>query len=432
MLFSFFYECALVLLALIAAPKILYQRLFKGKYYESILQKFGRDFPEIKTANRYVIWIHAVSVGETRAVIPLVRILKKQYNNPLIIISSTTETGHAEAQKSIPFADYHVYLPFDFGFIIKPIIKKISPNLVIITETDFWYNFLKAAKDQGATTVLVNGKLSDRSMRRFKLMSFFSKRLFSLFDILCIQNAPYLKRFAAIGVSEDKMRVTGNLKFDDEYPRIPPDELKAWRKELGIDCGDRVIVVGSTHQGEEMQILSALKEVGGSVPNLKIVLVPRHPERFDDVAGLLKRTNTPYVRLSKLYKKKGDEKVILIDAMGLLRKCYQFADVAIVGGSYNPNVGGHNIVEPCWYGVPVLFGPHMHSQVELVDLVRQYQAGCQVPIQKLATTLIDLLSSDEKHKELGVAGLLLAEKSQGASGRTFDALPSYVGSALRT
>lgn len=423
MLYSLYYNSLLLFLGIVYFPKLLYDKIFRGKYTDSFSQRLGLNFPEINADGRYTIWVHAVSVGETKAVSSLVRRLKKRFHNPLIIISSTTETGHAEAKRCLACADYHVYLPFDLSFIIRPIIKKIKPDLVLVTETDFWYNFLEVSKEVGATTALVNGKLSKRSTRRFAYLKFFSKRLFALFDIICVQSDHHLPRFIKVGVPKVKVKVTGNLKLDDDYPDINEEELKAWKSELGIDESDKVVVIGSTHSPEEALFLEVFQKLWEKHPEIKLVIVPRHPERFEEVATILKSLNIPFTRFSNPRAKQGDEKVVLIDAMGLLRKCYQFADISFVGGSFIDHIGGHNILEPCWYGSPTLFGPNMESQPELVRLVKKFDAGIQLPLEKVAPTVLDLLYNNlSKREKLGEAGLLLAASSKGATKKTCDLL----------
>lgn len=416
------YEILLHLFALVAIPRMIYQRLFHGKYKNSLALRFGLGFPVIHKGKRRLIWMHAVSVGETKAIAALAKLLKNAPDNPLLLISSTTETGHSEAKRSISFADFHVYLPLDFAWMVGPIVQRTEPDQVILSETDFWYNFLHTAKEGGATISVVNGKISTRSSKRFKLMRGFAHGLFGLVDLFCVQNQLYKERFLALDVPESKIVVTGNMKFDEEYPQLSPDELRTWREQVGIAPKQHVLVIGSTHDPEENLILDVLEQVWKQFPNLKVLLVPRHPERFNEVANLLAKREIPYIRFSNLDAKTGDERVVLVDAMGVLRKCYQFADIAIVAGSYTQRIGGHNVVEPCGYGVPVLFGPYTHTQTELVSLVKEYGAGLEVPIDKLAETLITHLQHPEKRAVLGKAGSRLIADMKGATLNTYNAL----------
>lgn len=425
-IFGIVYEIALWLLAFVALPKMLYQFFINKKYRNSLAERFGKGFPHISKKGRYLIWIHAVSVGETKAVAALAKKFKEELKNPIILISSITETGHAEAKRSIPNADYHVYLPFDFLWIIRRIVNRARPDLVILCETDFWYNFLKCSKDTGATIALVNGKLSERSTRRFQSFSWFARQLFSLFDCICVQSNFYAERFAKVGISPDRLIATGNMKFDDHATQLEASELALWRQQLWISVKDQVLVIGSTHYPEEKMILDALIPLWEKCPQLKVILAPRHPERLQEVADLLQKRHLPFIRFSQVQVKSGDEKVILIDKMGLLKKAYQLASVAIVAGSYTPKVGGHNIIEPSWYGVPVLFGPWMHSQPDLLELVRNYKAGFQVSIEELAPILESLLQDQAKRNELGRGGERLVSEVKGSTDRTLNSLLPFL------
>lgn len=421
MLLSFFYEIVLIILSIIAFPKLLYDFLFKKKYRKNLLKRFGCGFPVIKKGKHRLIWIHAVSLGETKAIAALVKKLKTEIQDSLIIFSTTTETGYVEACRAIS-ADYHVYLPFDYGWVIKPIIRRTAPDLVLLCESDFWFNFLSSAKKAGAYIALVNGKISTRSMLRFKKVPLFSNALFSCIDLFCVQSNHYKARFESLGIPLSKIVVTGNMKFDGDYNKLPKVQLNAWRKELGIQPADPVIVLGSSHHPEEALLLKIMHNIWEKYPSLKLMIVPRHPERFNEVAGILQKSNINFRRLSQKQQENGNASVILIDAMGLLRKCYQLATIAIVAGSYTSKVGGHNILEPSWYGIPVIFGPHMYSQPDLVELVKEYGAGLQVSSEQLPEVIISCLQNPEKCQQLGEAGLRLVSDIQGATNQTWKAL----------
>lgn len=426
MLLTLLYEFVLWIAALIFLPKLFYQMLWQGKNRGSLLQRLGIGFPTLpKEPGRKRVWIHAVSLGETRAITPLARKIKASPGNPFLIVTTTTETGLAEAKRSIPQADAHAHLPFDLCWIISHAVKRIQPDLVVLCEGDFWYNFLRCSRNQGARVILVNGKISERSLRRFMRFSWFSRPLFALIDRFCVQNALYASRFEKLGIPEDKITSTGNLKFDDATQMLSPVDLLALKTRLGIQEGDLTLVIGSTHDPEEASILDVLPAVWKAFPRLKVFFVPRHPGRFPEVAALFKQSELPYACFSQGPVDPA-VKLVLVDAMGVLRNCYQVADLAIVAGSFTARVGGHNIVEPSAYGVPVLFGPYMHTQTELVDLVKEYGAGIQVTLDELPQQLIDLLGHSEKRKALGLKGKELIASSQGATERTWKVLESLL------
>ncbi len=417
------YEIGLFLFFCISFPKALYQRLVLGKYRGTFLLRFGIGFPKIEKKGRPLVWIHAVSLGETKAVVPLAKQIYESLENPLIVISSVTETGHAEAKKSIPFAAHHVYLPIDFRFIIGPIMRRIAPDLVLLTETDFWLNFLKSAKKAGAKIVVVNGKLSERSARRYQRLAFITKPLWQLIDLFCVQSNSYKERFESAGVPSDRLYVTGNLKLDSSSSHLKGELLDVWRQKFRIMPDHPVLVVGSTHAPEEKIFLDVLPELWCRYPHLKVLLIPRHPERFDSVAELCAQASIPFSRYSQ---NNISEKLVLVDEMGILQKCYQLADVAFVGGSFTEKVGGHNILEPCAFGVPVLFGPHMHAQPDLVKLVMEYQAGVQTDSFHLVPALSELLANSEQRLDFGQAGIKLMNETRGATMRTLSVMKTLL------
>ena len=416
------YSTGLCVLLITTLPKYIYRIFVHKKYRKSLKKRLGIQFPKIEKQGRKLIWIHAVSVGETRAVVPLVKKLMEQDDKPIIILSCTTETGYAEGERSLPDVDYHVYLPFDVGFIIRPIVRRCKPDTVIMVETDFWYNFLDEAKKNGATIAIANGKISKKSQHRHQACGFLSKEFFDVFDIFCIQSETYRRRFKKLNIPQKKLIVTGNLKLESTYKKLSTKELASWREKLHITENRPVVVIGSTHDPEEKILLNAIKTLRQSIPNVYTIIVPRHPERFDDVTEILKDNKENFVRYTNKKDITGNEDVILVDAMGLLRKCYQLADVAIVGGCFTEDVGGHNILEPSWYGIPVICGPFMFSQPDFLAIMKEYNAGIQTTEEDIATTLKELLLNEDKRKSLGDAGRRLWQEQSGAVAKTLQAL----------
>jgi 3-deoxy-D-manno-octulosonic-acid transferase len=418
-LFSLLYDLGLHLYACACLPKIATH--FRKKYRGSLLQRLGRNFPSIEKQGRKLIWIHAVSLGETKAVAALIKRLKSIENPPLILLSTTTHTGHAEGHKSAPMADFHLYLPFDFSYVIRPIIQRTAPDLVLLTETDFWYHFQEAVKKRGGKVILINGKISERSFTRFSKLPFFTKRLLGTIDHFYLQGELYRSRFAQLQIPPSKLTITGNLKLDSE---IETEDLSRLKRELGL-TNQTVLTLGSTHDPEERIWLRALKQLWTHFPQLKVMIVPRHPERFSQVAKLLHLEGVKFSQWSQ-----GGtfhtHPILLVDAMGVLRKCYQISDLTFVGGSFTPKIGGHNILEPAFYGKPVLFGPHMHAQPDLLDLVTTHQAGLQLSEETLLSTLHHLLSNPPLYQQLGTNGEKLLSSSRGALDQTFQALQSLL------
>ena len=403
------YNLCLSLLLLIALPKLLWQWWRHGKYRGNISARLGFSLPKFSPKKgQTLIWIHSVSMGETKAIIPLFDKMRQFYPDAAIVISTTTETGQALAKRSMPKADAHFFLPLDFSWSIRRILNQIQPSLLILCESDFWYHLLKMAKDRGVRIALVNGKISERSCRRFQKIPFFTRRLFANFDLFCLQSELYRTRFISLNIPPDKIHVTGNLKFDSGKPS------NSLCKDLGSFQG-QVLVIGSTHAKEEDWFLSALDHVWKKIPDLQVFLVPRHPERFNEVAQLITKHGFPFSRLSE--EGKSHERLILVDCMGKLNACYQIATIAIVGGSFTPEVGGHNIFEPVFFGVPVLFGPYMHNQSDLKELVLSANAGKEVRIDHLPEAVIEILENPEIHQKYVTACHSIATSVQGATER---------------
>jgi len=306
---------------------------------------------------------------------------------------------------------------------MKKTVKQLRPDFLILGEGDFWYRLLKETKKRGGKCILVNGKISERSTHRFMKFSFFSRSLFSLLDTLCVQSFRFAERFISLGIARHKISITGNLKLDASPPLLTLEQKDEWKKELHIESRDRVIVIGSTHPKEEELLLTQLAPLWETIPNLKIIIAPRHPERFSTVVSEL--SAFPVMAYSERSNKK-EAKVIIIDAMGLLQTLYQLADVAIVAGSFIKGVGGHNIFEPIQFGVPTLFGPHMESQLDLVNLVLDSHAGIQTSPENLLKSILVLLQNPEKHAEISSAASQIAHEARGATQRTLQVLETFI------
>lgn len=420
-MFSFVYNLCLALMTLFLLPQWLWQRLKSGKYRESLKQRLGIHLPAFSPKEgQEVIWIHAVSMGETYAVTPLFRILRERYPEAAVVISSTTETGHRQAKHSMQGAAAHFFLPLDFSFLVRRILNRIKPSMLILCESDFWYHLLTLAKERGTRIALVNGKVSERSCTRFRRVPFLTRRIFASFDVFCVQSQLYLDRFVSMGVSENKLHATGNLKFDPLALNSGTNASSKLKDQLHLLSADRVLVIGSSHAPEEQWFLQALVPVWKKIPNLKVLLVPRHPERFNDVAHLLEKSGVQTGRFSQGCDRQNA--LILIDAMGILAQCYALADLAIVAGSYVSHVGGHNLFEPVLQGIPVLFGPHTHNQSDFRHLILEASAGREVPLSGLSQVLIELLEPPGALLRYTQACRRLAASVRGATERTLDHL----------
>lgn len=391
-------------------PVVAYRALFKGKYRQNFRKKLFP--PKIEKGSKPLVYLHGASVGEVLAFRPLYDLFLEEGKYDLVF-SSGTETGLAQAKKHFPKAKAHVYLPFDFAFSVRPLIHRLSPEMVVLSEGDYWLNFLSEAKNVGAKIYVVNGKLSKTSESRLSLIPFFTQKLFGLVDHFFLQSEAFLKRFENLGVPKEKLTVTGSLKLDLN-PKVEPKETV--KKSFGLEGGDPILVFGSTHPKEEDLALKVYETVKGDYPNLKLVIVPRHPERFDKVAADIEARGYSLSRYTSL---KPEAPILLVDAIGQLMTLYSIADLAIVCGSFYPGVGGHNIIEPCFFGSPTLYGPVLHSQPALLTLSREYRAGMEVEAGELEKTVASLLKNPDERKKLSENGMRLIENCRGAAKRTY-------------
>ncbi|MGB7978918.1 MAG: glycosyltransferase N-terminal domain-containing protein [Chlamydiales bacterium] len=394
----------------IIAPKLLLDRLLKGKRHPGFLQRCGWIIPK---ADRPVIWIHAVSVGEVKSAQTLFRALKQKESGVFFLITTTSATGQAEAKRSLPEADAFAYLPIDFSWIVKRWVKQLNPRRFILIESDFWWNLLSALRKNGTQISLVSGKLSERSARRFGIFPRFARKLFAHFDSICVQNTEHRDRFLPFA-APGQIHVTGNLKLD--LISEPITHI--------LDIPDPAITISCTHAPEEELLLDALKD-----GEWFFILAPRHPERFNDVAEMLTKKKIPFARWGAPERGK---KVLLVDAMGQLPSCYAHSRLAILGGSFVDRIGGHNVLEPCLYGTPVLFGPYMHAQTEFAKRAIDAGVGIQVSLAEIRGAVVAFFSDKSREETMRRSTHTALEEARGATFRTMEILLQKKGFAKNT
>ncbi len=416
-------------------PYVLYKAATTEKYREGLGERFGRVKREKLSSLSGPgpgIWIHAVSVGETRAVLPLLKVLRENHPNARILFSTTTRTGQAVAAAECgPLIDALVYFPLDFSWAVKNVIREFKPDIFIDTEKEIWPNLFKALHDNSVPIVIVNGSISERSFRRFLKFGFFFADIFSKISFFCAGTGADFERALALGVREEQAMVTGNLKFD-QRPGSGTHLTEGLKKNLGLKSGEILFVAGSTHSGEDEIILSAFKELLERYGNLRLAIAPRHPERFTEVEGLINKSGLTYDKRSapkasteKAGKDKGDggAKVFLLDTMGELNSLYEFAHVAFVGGSLVPGIGGHNLLEPAALGKPVLFGPYVHTCGVMAELLSEAGGGVMVRDQRELAAELGRLAGDKKLREsMGAAAREVVKKNSGAVRKTLQVI----------
>ncbi len=396
-MFSFLYDLVLGFYLFLQLPSLLFSKKNRNAFQKFALPNFKSSL--FKTKSK-IVWVHSVSLGEAKAASVLISQVKSKEqvlaeNSFFVIHSVTTQTGFEEAKKGL--ADQIVFMPFDFSFLMRRLGRKIQPDLIIFVETDFWYHFVKYMKKAGSKTAVISGKLSKRSFRRLQFFTFFAKKLFSLFDLIAVQNKTYQKRFSQFA---ENIKISPNLKFFHLPKKLSPDTIQTLKNKLNIQESDQVITIASTHEPEEKLLLEELKTFIADQNNLKILLAPRHPERFKEVACLLKNLSLPFTRLSALNSNsiKDSANLILIDSMGFLNQAFSISHLAIVAGSFVPKIGGHNILEPVFFDLPVIFGPYMHDQQELKNIALKEKIAVQTDLKNVKEIINFFLKNIYKQK----------------------------------
>jgi 3-deoxy-D-manno-octulosonic-acid transferase len=434
----FIYSLLLVLGFLILLPRFLLDALRHGKYVAGFRERLGTlsPLPNDKDRGRPVVWIHCVSVGETQAARPLIEGIREQYPNHRIAVSTITLTGQNLAREVFKHDAAKVfYFPFDWRWVVRRALKSINPDTVLVMETEIWPGFLRECKRQQIPVAIVNGRLSEKSFRRYRLIRSFMKRVLSSLDLAIMQTETDAERLCALGMNPARTLVSGSLKFDVRTTPTIDSLTVQFRDRFQLDDHSPLILAASTHDPEEVIILNSLRQVisrSGLKPRL--VIAPRHPERFSEVADLLKASGFRWARRTAL-PNPGDAQaeVILLDSIGELHSVYSLAAIVFVGGSI-ANAGGHNILEPAAVGVPVIVGPHTHNFKSIVETFVNANAIAQLPqtsdsaaIVALANLIAEWLADPNTRHEIGARGLNLMAQNRGAAERTLQSLQSLLG-----
>jgi len=439
------------------APYWLVKGLRHGKYVSNLTERLGFTYPsldKLPPQRKGAIWIHAVSVGETLAGLTLARRLKEEYPDRPLVISTTTNTGQALARERIPFADAVFYFPLDWRFCVRRALDAVQPSLVLILETEIWPNFLREGGLRKVPVLFVSGRISERSFARFRsyigafgfFLSPFLEDALSYASAFLMQSEKDAERIRAVGAPGDRVRVSGNLKYDLELPA--PTPLANWlESELKRSGRSPVIVAGSIVATEEPHALIAFGTLQGEYPRALLVLAPRKPENFDEAAEFIDESHRKFIRRSQLpipgpgQKQAAhasgnstipdDVTVLLLDSIGELASLYRLADGALVGGSLVPS-GGHNILEPAAFGKIPVFGPSMENFSEIAS--RFVAAGAAVQVESpedAGVAWIELFRNPERMKKMGEAARRLVEDSRGATDRAVAEIAKHLGPTAR-
>lgn len=409
---------------LLASPWLVFKALTTGKYRRGVLVRFLGLAPNCGPA-RQRLWFHGVSVGEVLLLRPLIARIRHRYPDWEIVVSTTTATGMDVARKHYP--DLTVFwFPFDFSWAVRRALQAVKPTLILLAELELWPNFIRAAKAQGAMVAVINGRLSGRSHAGYRRIRWFMRRLLRQVDLLAVQNRTYADRLTDLGARWDQIHVTGSIKYDGVQTIRQNLKTVHLRKLLGLEpvAGEPpplVWVVGSTQAPEEKWALEIYREAKRRHPELRLVLVPRHPERFDEVARLLRHSGLPFERRSQMVPDLHEvDAVLLVDTIGELGAIWGLADLAFVGGSFARR-GGQNMIEPAAYGVATIVGPHTWNFKDTVEHLLAQRALIQVADrEQWRTETLRLLADAAARKDLGMRAADFVLSQQGAADQTLD------------
>ena len=437
----FLYSLLLAIAALALAPYWIIKGISKKKYLSNLRERLGLSFPgleKLPAERSGAIWLHAVSVGEALSSVPLAKGLKERYPERPLIVSTTTITGQAIARERMPFADGVIYFPLDWAFCVRRALAAVRPAIVVVLETEIWPNFLREAGRSGVPVVFVSGRISDKSFARYERwfgpLGFFLRPLMKSAlgsaSAFLMQGEKDAERALALGAPAERVKASGNLKYDQELPKSTP--IAEWL-EAEVAKGNRrpLIVAGSVVANEEPLAIIAFGVLQGEHRNALLVLAPRKPERFDAAAQYIEDSHQKFVRRSQIgvpspSRTEGkneysqlpeDVTVLLLDSIGELASLYRIADGVFVGGSLVES-GGHNILEPAAFGKVPVFGSSMENFAEMAQRFVAAEAAVQVESPEDAgMTWIELLRAPERMARMGTTAKRLVEESRGATDR---------------
>jgi 3-deoxy-D-manno-octulosonic-acid transferase len=416
------YSLLLSLGLIVLIPHFLFQALAHGKYIAGLRQRLG-SIPPVN--GKPVIWLHCVSVGETQAARPLAKRLKQQFPHHELVVSTITLTGQTLARDVFRNQAASVfYFPFDWGWTVRRALKAINPAVVLIMETELWPNFLRECKTRRIPVALVNGRISRQSYRRYKLIRFFLRRVLASLSVAVMQSEADAARLEELGMPKERLFTAGNLKFDAELTSELTAKTEELRRRFAFDSNVPVILAASTHAPEEQIVLESIQRLRQKQP-VRLLLAPRHPERFNEVAALLQKSGLSWTRRTNATEASdADASIVLLDTIGELPATYALAEIVFVGGSI-VDKGGHNVLEPAAAGATVVTGAHTHNFHAIVDLMNEAGALVQLPAledtaagEELAYVFEKLLASPAEREELGRRAKQLVTTNQGAADRT--------------
>ena len=416
---------AYALLLLTVSPLLVYRRLAHGKYRggwrEKLTGKLTRKHPE-----RRCIWFHAVSVGEVLQLQQVLDQTSARFPDAELLVTTTTDTGFEVAQTKYPQHTV-AYFPLDFSWAVSRALSAIQPSLVVLVELELWPNFIVEAHRRHIPLALINGRIGQRSFRGYSRVKPLLRRVLSCFDLLAAQNEIYAERLRQLGAPAERVTVTGNIKFDRVEANRDNSRTTELRRAFGLAPDELVFIAGSTQEPEEKFAIETWTALRHEFPTLRLILVPRHKERFEAVAELVRQRGWPLVRRSEVAVAEQSltpsaTNVLLLDTLGELGACWGLADIAFVGGSLTSR-GGQNMLEPAGYGAAVLFGPNTWNFQDITDALLSRHAACVVNDPTELTTVVRELLLDPIHAQhMGDLAREFVGQQRGATARTVEQL----------
>ena len=418
MLFNFAY----LLLLIAVSPVLIYRSIAHGKYREGWSEKFFGRVPELPPPDGERYWFHAVSVGEILLLPTVIDELRRREPDADIVVSTTTTTGRAVAEDKLPRTTIF-YCPLDFTWAVRRAMQRIRPTRFILVELEIWPNLLRTALALDIPVSLINARLSDRSFRGYSRISGLLRPLLQSLESVAVQNAIYAERFVALGVPAERVHVTGSVKFDGAITDRSNPVTIDLQRAFGLRFTEPVFIAGSTQAPEEQLAIESWLTVRDQCPELRLILVPRHRERFDEVARLVESYGLPLRRRSSDAGLEVESPVLLLDTLGELTACWGLADFAYVGGSMHVKRGGQNMLEPAAYGAAVCFGPDTRNFRDVVQSLLAAEAAVRVEDgSELTATLLQWLSDRRTPGEMGRKAQDFVRRQQGAAKRTIEVL----------
>ena len=416
------------LFLLTALPFIVWRSWKTGRYRANLKAKlFGMKSAPMPAAP---VWFHGVSVGEVHLLRTIVLEFRLRFPDVPIVVSATTDTGIAEARKSFPDL-LVVAWPFDFSWAVNATLNSIRPRVVVLAESELWPNFLHSARRWKIPVIVVNGRMSPRSTRRIRRFGTLAKSLlFGRIAAFGMQTEEYAANLRSIDIPADCIEVTGNIKYDGASKDPNSAAVHALRGQFGFKSNETILIAGSTHAPEEEMILGIYRRLKGEFPTLRLIVVPRSPDRFEAVAKLIEEADFSLLRRTTMMAARPDA-VILIDTLGELATVWGLADIAFVGGTFDGQRGGQSMIEPAGYGVPIVVGPHVWNFRDTV--ARLIECGGCAKVQsphELEETLRGWLKDQVQRRMAGEAARKMIESQQGATDKTMKLLERYVSLPL--